>query len=84
MGDTTKQIRPVSKAPPKKAPEKAPKEAKPNFISSAIGELKKVVWPTRQETIKLTTMVLVVSAVMGVILGLFDFGFSKLIDLLVK
>jgi len=80
----TKQERPASKTPVKKAPEKAPKEAKPNFITNVIGELKKVVWPTRQETIKLTTMVLVVSIVMGAILGLFDLGFAKLINLLVK
>ena len=80
----TKQERPAPKLPAKKGPEKAPKEAKPSFISNVIGELKKVVWPTRQETIKLTTMVLVVSLVMGAILGLCDFGFSKLIDLLVK
>ena len=45
-----------------------------------IAELRKVTWPTRQEVIHLTTVVLVVSAILGAFLGLADMGFSWLIE----
>lgn len=47
-------------------------------IENIIGELKKVVWPTKQETINLSIMVIIVSIVVGIILGLLDFGFTEL------
>jgi len=43
-----------------------------------ISELKKTTWPSKEESRRLTVMVLVVSAVMGVILGFADFVFSKI------
>ncbi len=49
------------------------------FIGEVWAELKKVVWPTREEATRLTIMVLTVSVVIGVILGLIDVGFSVLI-----
>lgn len=49
------------------------------FIRDIIGELRKVTWPTRQEAIRLTIMVLIVCAVVGVILALLDYGFDKLV-----
>jgi len=55
------------------------------FIGDIIGELRKVTWPTRQEAIRLTVMVLIVCAVIGVILALLDWGFGRLIrDVLLK
>jgi preprotein translocase subunit SecE len=48
-----------------------------------IGELHKVNWPTRKEALRLTWIVLVVMAVMGAVLGLLDFGFTKVIALIV-
>ena len=50
------------------------------FIGETIAELKKVVWLTRREAIYLTTLVLIVAAAAGIILGTIDFGFSKLVD----
>jgi len=55
------------------------------FIGDIIGELRKVTWPTRQEAIRLTIMVLIVCAVIGVILALLDWGFGRLVrDVLLK
>jgi preprotein translocase subunit SecE len=55
------------------------------FIGDIIGELRKVTWPTRQEAIRLTVMVLIVCAVVGVILALLDYGFGRLIqDVILK
>jgi len=55
------------------------------FIGDIIGELRKVTWPTRQEAIRLTVMVLIVCAVIGVTLALLDYGFGRLIrDVILK
>lgn len=50
------------------------------FISDIIAELKKVVWLTRREAAYLTTMVLIVAIIVGIILGTVDYGFTKLVD----
>lgn len=50
------------------------------FIGDTIAELKKVVWLTRREAAYLTTLVLIVAATAGLVLGAIDLGFSKLVD----
>jgi len=50
------------------------------FITNIIAELKKVTWPSRQEAIRLTIMVLIVCIVAGIFLGLADFGFTRLVE----
>ena len=50
------------------------------FLSDTIAELKKVVWLTRREIAYLTAMVLIVAIIVGIILGIFDYGFTKLVD----
>ncbi len=53
------------------------------WFRETIGELRKVHWPTTQETWNLTKIVLLVMLVMAAILGLLDFIFSTVITLLV-
>lgn len=48
------------------------------FVGDIVSELRRVTWPTRQETMRLTIMVLAVSAAVGVFLGLIDMGFARL------
>jgi preprotein translocase subunit SecE len=43
-------------------------------------ELKKVTWPTRDETIYLTTVVIIVAVAVGIVLGGIDLFFNWLID----
>ncbi len=50
------------------------------FISETIAELKKVVWLTRREVAYLTALVLIVTVTAGLVLGIIDYGFSKLIN----
>jgi preprotein translocase SecE subunit len=50
------------------------------FVTGIYGELKKVVWLTRQEITYLTGLVLLVTLIAGIVLGLFDYGFSALVD----
>ena len=53
------------------------------FFRQTIGELRRVVWPTREQATRLSILVMVVSAVVGVILGALDIGFGQLFRLLV-
>ncbi len=48
-----------------------------NFFSEVKIELSKVTWPTRNETIKLTLIVLSVSAIIGAYVGGLDFLYTK-------
>ena len=50
------------------------------FISETIAELKKVVWLSRREVAYLTTLVLIVCIVVGLVLGIIDYGFTKLVS----
>ncbi len=50
------------------------------FFSGIWGELRKVVWLTRREAAYLTMLVLIVTIVVGIVLGAFDYGFSTGID----
>lgn len=54
------------------------------FIREVQDELKKVVWPTRQETIRLTLVVIAVSLIVGLFLGGLDFLFTKTLQTFVK
>lgn len=54
------------------------------FIKEVKTELKQVTWPTKQEVLRMTTAVIAISLVAGIYLGLLDFGFTKLIELIVK
>ena len=52
-----------------------------SYFREVISELKKVVWPTRAETRRLTLMVLAISGAVGLILGAIDLGFTYLVNL---
>jgi preprotein translocase subunit SecE len=52
------------------------------FVGEAVTELRRVTWPTRQETTRLTIMVLAVSAIIGAFLAVVDLGFARVFDLL--
>jgi preprotein translocase subunit SecE len=52
----------------------------PGWLEEIISELKKVTWPTREETAYLTWVVIIVAVIAGVALGLVDIFFNWLID----
>ena len=64
------------------------KKREPNavvrYFRETSAELRKVTWPTRQEARHLTTVVVIVVAVMAIALGLVDYGFSRLIGWLIS
>ncbi len=51
------------------------------YFSETVGELRKVSWPTRQEAVQLTIIVLVVMIFMGLFLGLVDLIAGHLLNL---
>ena len=52
----------------------------PSWMHEVLLELKKVQWPTFQETRNLTMVVLVVAAILGVFLGGLDAGFNWVLE----
>jgi preprotein translocase subunit SecE len=54
------------------------------FIIETKDELQKVVWPTRNEVIRLTLVVITVSLAVGLYIGGLDFLFTKLTELIIK
>ncbi len=52
------------------------------FVGGAASELRRVTWPTRQETTRLTLMVIAVSGAVGVFLFIVDLVFAKLLNIL--
>ena len=52
------------------------------FVRGVASELKKVAWPSRQEAIRLTIIVIIVTVAVALMLGLVDYAFSKFVDTL--
>lgn len=52
------------------------------FVAETVGELRKVSWPSRQEAIRLTEIVLIVIIVMAIILGGLDYIYAKFFALI--
>ncbi len=59
-----------------------PNVAPARFLQEVIAELKKVSWPGRQEILKLTATVIVLSLIIGAFIGLLDITFVKLTSVL--
>lgn len=62
----------------------ADKQVSPNFATDVIGELKKVTWPTKSETIRLTAIVIIVSLIIGLYVGIIDVLLAKGLEFVTK
>ena len=54
------------------------------FFTEVKSELTKVTWPTKDQVIRLTTVVIVISLAVGLFIGGLDFIFTKTVELIVK
>jgi preprotein translocase subunit SecE len=54
-----------------------------NYLREVVFELKKVVWPSRKETLGSTAVVLVIVGLSAVFLGIVDLILSRLVKILV-
>jgi len=53
------------------------------FIQDAQVEVRKVVWPTRQETLQTTAIVIIAVIVFAIILGILDWGLGSAIEAII-
>lgn len=54
------------------------------FLRETYTELTKVTWPTRQEVVRLTVVVILVSLIVGVFIGGLDLIFTSILQTIVK
>ena len=54
------------------------------FFKESKAELKKVVWPTKEDVFSSIKVVIISTIIMAIILGLLDVGFSALFRLIMK
>lgn len=54
------------------------------FFGEVKAELLKVTWPSKNEVIRLTVVVIIISLIVGAFLGVLDFIFTKGIELILK
>lgn len=52
------------------------------YVKETKAEMAHVNWPSREQTIRFTLMVIIISVVVAMLLGVSDFVFSKLLTLL--
>lgn len=56
----------------------------PGFASGIVDELKKVSWPTKKETVRLTLVVIVISLIIGLYVGIIDVLLARGLELITK
>ena len=54
------------------------------FLGEVKTELLKVTWPTKEEVIRLTAVVILISLIVGLFVGGLDFIFTKGIEIILK
>ena len=54
------------------------------FVKESRAELKKVVWPTRDDVVFSIKVVIISTILVALILGLLDLGFTELFRILMK
>lgn len=74
----TPQVKPGGRRPP--AREKRGSILRPQWAVEIISELRKVTWPTMEETWYLTVVVLIVAGVIGLFLGGVDMFFNWAVE----
>lgn len=53
------------------------------FLREARAELRRVTWPSRDKTIRLTTAVLAVTAAVALFVAAFDYLFNLMVQMLI-
>jgi len=70
--------RPSSKQPPRLITQETLRQVRPvEFFKNTWAEMRKVTWPSREETLRLTGVVLVLSLAVGFLLGALDYILSQ-------
>ena len=83
-GPKGKSAKKAAKATAAKKPSKAGSTANPfvyvyNYLKQVVAEMRKVIWPNRKQMLTYTSVVLAFLAFMVALVGLADFGLTKLV-----
>lgn len=62
----------------------ASKKSATTFLRSVKSEFKKIIWPTKNELIKYTVLVIVITLIVALIIYGLDFAFTSLLGLLIS
>ncbi len=54
------------------------------FFGEVKSELAKVTWPTKDQVVRLTGVVVVISLIVGLFIGALDLSFTKIVEFIVK
>jgi len=54
------------------------------FYNEIKAEMTKVTWPKRNELLGSTVIVIVISALLGIFIGIVDLGISKIMGIIVR
>ena len=54
------------------------------YLSEVHQELQRVSWPTRQQTLQKTVLVIAVSVVVGLYIGVLDFLFTRVMGMFIR
>ena len=54
------------------------------FANNIVDELKKVTWPTKNQTIRLTVIVIAISLIIGLYIGIIDVLLAKGLETMTK
>jgi len=54
------------------------------FLKEVQTELKKVIWPTRPQALRLTAIVIGVSLAVGLYVGVLDYALTKVVGMIVR
>lgn len=54
-----------------------------NYLRDTKAEMKHVSWPTKTQTLVYTALVILISAVTAAFLGMFDYFFTNLLNIVV-
>jgi preprotein translocase subunit SecE len=54
-----------------------------NYISSVRSELAKVTWPKKEDVIKLTLIIFIISGIVAGYLGALDFALTKVFEAII-
>ena len=63
---------------------KSEKKKKNNIFKGMLKELKKVTWPTKKELAVYSIVVIVAVIIFTIIVGIYDLGLSKLMELILS
>lgn len=51
-----------------------------DYFTEVKNELEKVSWPKREDAVKLTLTVVIITALVGAYVGMLDYGFARLLE----